>query len=126
MVWVSRPKSDCFLGFKAASVTTVPGSGSHGPEQEGQKILLFPPASPSTWTQSSQKTRWHLTHFTIARASRWLIHDKEPSARVAEVGGGTTFSSGIATRGGSLLGRDSRRRSALPRRRICPGLSGAS
>src|SRR5213592_4348264 len=100
MVCVSRPNSDCFFGFVASSGAPVPGSGSHGPEHEGQKILVLPPARLSTWTQSPQKARWHLTHRTIAWTSRWLRHDKEPSLRVAEEGGSSTFIAGIAMRTG--------------------------
>ena len=40
---------------------------THGPEQDGQKTLVFPPARLRTWTQSSQNVRWHLRHLTIAR-----------------------------------------------------------
>jgi len=48
MVWVSRPNNDCFFGFRGAVGREAPGSGSHGPEQDGQKVLVFPPASRST------------------------------------------------------------------------------
>ena len=70
IVCVSRPSNDCFFGFAAASGMDAPGSGSHGPEHDGQKTLVFPPASRSTWTQSSQKTFWHLTHCIVALTCR--------------------------------------------------------